>query len=162
MKKVLVSLIAIGLMTALVVGAFFAGKKSGTRYGAVNHAIKQCGWAMRAGSALATNNYDRTARLIFIMLTEAEAEMLRFDNKDLIRDDFLSREHARYDLAATLLDLDAYWEKHPRVVSLGARVDETNIQKYGLAGGATINAEREFYERAYSNAISRARGFLGK
>ncbi len=114
---------------------------------------------MRAGEAFAAGNQKAAAMAINIMLTDAEAEMLRFDNNEILILGPVNPAAASSILAETLLKLDDYWQKHPRPIAFGERV---NAQEYGWAAGTSINAGRAAYETVYSNAVARAKARLRK
>ncbi len=163
MKKRLILVLLVTIAsTALLTGAFFAGHRLGWREGALEQVVLEGTTAMRAGDALGSGDQERAARLVNVMLLDVEGELLRFDNNEVLKLNTESSAGARYVHAETLFKLDQYWQKHPRPVAAGGRVDERDFQKYGLGGGAGINAGRGAYERAYSNAVARARARLGK
>ena len=155
MKKIITLVLLAVVGVAIVVVAFVGGFKLGWRHGSVQTAALEGVMAVRAGEALATNDYARASRLIAVMIGDVEAEMIAFENT-------IALPGIRYEEAETMLRLDAYRQRHPRLIPFGERVEEKNTEKYGLAGGYAINAGRDAYERAYSNAVAKAKARLGK
>ncbi len=154
MKKILTRVLLAVVGVAVVAAAFVGGFKWGWRHGSVHNAALEGVMVLRAGEALATNDFVRASKLVAVMIGDVEAEMIGFENT-------IALPGIRYEQAETMLRLDAYWQRHPRLIAFGERVDEKNTEKYGLAGGYAINAGREGYERAYSNAVARAKALLG-
>jgi hypothetical protein len=155
MKKIITRLLLAVGGVAVILGAFVCGFKSGWRHGCVETAALEGVMAMRAGEALATNDYTRASKLIGVMIGDVEAQMIAFENT-------IALPGVRYEQAETMLRLDAYRQRHPRLIPFGVRVDEKDTKKYGIAGGYAINAGRDSYERAYSNAVAKAKARLGK
>jgi hypothetical protein len=150
MKKVVkIGVIIIIALTALA-GASILAFKLGWKHGRFDATSMHSSFALKLAKAMGAQEEEKARRWMAAILMDVERDTLAFD-------DTWTVPYYRYVKDSVILDLDAHWQTNQRIVAIGSRVDESNIQKYGLAGGRAINSGREAYEAAYSNAVQKAR-----
>jgi hypothetical protein len=153
MKKVVLLIIGAVSVLAAIGVAGFIGFKLGWKHGRFDATSTHSVFILKQARAMSAGDKEKSEGWMRAVLVDIEADTLAFD-------DTWTHPNFRYAKAAVLLDLDSYWQTNPRRIPFGARVDATNIEKYGLGGGYAINQGRAAYEIMYSNALREARQLL--
>ena len=150
MKTILLRVLWIAAGLAVLAGVAVVSFQLGWKHGALNTISLDALMAIRTGEALAAGDLEKTRKLVTARIEAVEAGLLSSD-------DATALPAFRLMKCRLLVDLDDYWKTHPRNIHFGDRVDESNVEEYGLIGGRTINESRAAYETAYSNAVREAR-----